>query len=748
MISRSSYSDPIRAASHFKRGVTCSRVEIARRSDYPTRTTSPQPRASGNWWLRTKWLCLVTVLLLGQPAQAQYLGVTCGWSYGNDLTGPYSDTANHPLFNPVAGEPNGTWDNWAEELAASGVDFVCPNLRGSWPNTDQNPTNLAPLLVALSQRGLTNRIKLAIFDDNAASWTAQWNQANGRGFSYAQPFDISAPTNWVYLWDYNYKLFYETVPDANRFKINGRPVIIIWSGNTYFVSHMQGNASKALLYVRQQCQATFGFNPYIIVSGDFLPNDTTCNNPSVVDAVHNWFAQGSSGYTQTIFNGVKIGACCPQFQTPAFGSGWIDPQHGQTLAAGLANTRSNGALLTLVEGFTDWEESAALFRVNNLDSAGTALSYDQTYYDYPNQRLNLLRQAGNHATPCELRFEAEACDDFGNADGGNGRVNFYRNGTIAIEPTGDTGGGYNVGWIQPGEWLEWRQVPIQGSRVRLQVRVASPNNNGAIHFVIDGTNHPALTIPNTGDWQAYTNLESGTAYAFAKGSTHTVRLVCDTGGFNINAWQYHNDIPIGDTVTLRSAANQLLVSATNSTSPLQASRSTAGRSEEFQLLDQSSTFGYGCVALKALVNNLFVTADPTGTSALLANATNAGLRQTFAWSDNADGTVSLRALVNQMNVSAGNAGALPLLNNWINCGLPETFALTTVPPKLTASRDGANLTIAWPANYLGWILQTNRVGWETNGTWGDVPGSHTNAQLSFPIQSPDRLSGYFRLHRP
>ena len=451
------------------------------------------------------------MLWLGTIAQAQYLGVTCGWNYGNDLTGPYTGTANAPLFNPISGQPDLTWDNWAEELAASGVDFVCPNLRGSWPNTSQNPTNIAPLLTALRNRTLTNQIKLAIFDDNAASWTAQWNQANGRGFGYAQPFDLSQQTNWAFLWDYNYKLFYQTVPDANRFKINGRPVIIIWSGSTYFLTNMQGNASRALLYVRQQCQTTFGFNPFIILSGDFLSNDTTCNSTAVTDCIHNWFAQGSSGYTLSTFNGVKVGALCAEFQTPAFGSGWIDPQHGQTFANNLSSTRGAGALLTLAEGFTDWEESAALFRVNNLDASGAPLSYTQTYYDYPNQRINLLRQYGNHPYPSEMRFEAEACDYYGGANSGNEQVNFYRNGNIAIQTTGDSGGGYNVGWLYAGEWLEWEQVPIQGSNVHLQIRVASPNNGSSLHFVIDGTNYPSLTVPNTGDWQVYTNIESGVA---------------------------------------------------------------------------------------------------------------------------------------------------------------------------------------------------------------------------------------------
>ena len=688
------------------------------------------------------------MLWLGIPAQAQYLGVTCGWSYGNDLTGPYTGTANAPLFNPIAGQPNRTWDNWAEELAASGVDFVCPNLRGSWPDTSQNPTNIAPLLTALTNRGLTNLIKLAIFDDNAASWTAQWNQANGRGFSYAQPFDISQPTNWVYLWDYNYKLFYQTVPDANRFKINGRPVIIIWSGNTYFVGNMQGNASQALLYVRQQCQSTFGFNPFIILSGDFLPNDTTCNNPAVTDGIHNWFAQGSSGYTQTTYNGVTIGALCPQFQTPAFGLGWIDPQHGQALANNLASTRGAGALLTLAEGFTDWEESAALFRVNNLDASGSPLAYAQTYYDYPNQRLNLLRQYGNHPNPCERKFEAEACDYFGGADGGNGLVNFYRNGNIAIQTTGDAGGGYNVGWISAGEWLEWEQVPMQGSNVHLQIRVASPNNNSSLHFVVDSVAYPSLTVPNTGDWQIYTNIESGMVYSFARDSTHTVRLVCDTGGFNINYWQYHDDIPIDSTVILRSIANNLLVSAPGSTLPLIASQTTPGPAEEFQLVDQASSYSYGCVALRSAANNLFVTADPTGASPLIANATSVGPSQTFQWTDNGDGTIFLRALVNNMAVCAESAGAAPLINNRINTGPWETFALVPVPVKVAVSLSASDLTLAWPANYLGWILQTNSLNLAASAAWGDLPGSQASNQWTLAITNAALPLQYLRLRHP
>src|ERR1039458_7578248 len=200
----------------------------------------------------TKILVAAAALALAVPAGAQYLGVTCGYNYVHDLDGPIGKCENWPLYNPSKSSPNDTWQNWAEELAASGVDFVGPNLRGSYPNNSVSPTNIAPLVGVLNRMGIANRLKIALFDDNAASWTAQWNQAQGRSWAWAKPMDMGDTNNWRYLYDYNYKLFYQTVPDANRFKVQGRPLIIIWTGNKdLYVTNMQGNASRALTYVRQ-----------------------------------------------------------------------------------------------------------------------------------------------------------------------------------------------------------------------------------------------------------------------------------------------------------------------------------------------------------------------------------------------------------------------------------------------------------------------------------------------------------------
>jgi hypothetical protein len=152
--------------------------------------------------------------------------------------------------------------------------------------------------------------------------------------------------------------------------------------------------------------------------------------------------------------------------------------------------------------------------------------------------------------------------------------------------------------------------------------------------------------------------------------------------------------------------------------------------------------------LKSLANELFVTADPTGAAPLLANTTTAGLSQTFQWTDNGDGTISLRALVNNMDVCAESAGAAPLINNRVNTGPWETFALAPVPVKITASLGGSDLTLSWPANYLGWILQTNALGLAASAAWGDLPGSQASNRWTLPITNSALPLQFFRLRHP
>jgi len=81
---------------------------------------------------------------------------------------------------------------------------------------------------------------------------------------------------------------------------------------------------------------------------------------------------------------------------------------------------------------------------------------------------------------------------------------------------------------------------------------------------------------------------------------------------------------------------------------------------------------------------------------------------------------------------------------------PEVSA-TPIPltgTNLTASIVGVNVQISWPTDYIGWVLQTNRLGLARLNGWGDVPASRTNSQMTFPLTNPSIPNDCFRLRHP
>jgi uncharacterized delta-60 repeat protein len=97
---------------------------------------------------------------------------------------------------------------------------------------------------------------------------------------------------------------------------------------------------------------------------------------------------------------------------------------------------------------------------------------------------------------------------------------------VDVQPAGDTGGGFNVGYAKAGEYLIYAlNVPTAGT-FGLQARVASLKGGGRFHFEIDGRTVASFTAPNTGNWQRYTTINSAKNIALTAGN-HTLRLVMD-----------------------------------------------------------------------------------------------------------------------------------------------------------------------------------------------------------------------------
>ncbi len=107
----------------------------------------------------------------------------------------------------------------------------------------------------------------------------------------------------------------------------------------------------------------------------------------------------------------------------------------------------------------------------------------------------------------------------------------YRNDEVDIEVTTDVGGGYNIGYTQASEWLEY-SVTLSEGTYAISTRVASESGGGNYTLSINGNTIGSDNVASTGGWQ---NFETHIVNSFLTTSgTFTLRLMVNAGSFNIN----------------------------------------------------------------------------------------------------------------------------------------------------------------------------------------------------------------------
>ncbi|MDX1740585.1 MAG: cellulase family glycosylhydrolase, partial [Rhodothermales bacterium] len=114
----------------------------------------------------------------------------------------------------------------------------------------------------------------------------------------------------------------------------------------------------------------------------------------------------------------------------------------------------------------------------------------------------------------------------------------YRNDGVDIEKTDDlVGNGYNVGWIDAGEWLRYTVDVAASGSYAVTFRVASPAGGGRFAVYVDGeVRVPSVTVPATGGWQTWSEVTVG-GVALAAGRRE-VRIEVAAGGFNLNTMEF------------------------------------------------------------------------------------------------------------------------------------------------------------------------------------------------------------------
>ena len=135
-----------------------------------------------------------------------------------------------------------------------------------------------------------------------------------------------------------------------------------------------------------------------------------------------------------------------------------------------------------------------------------------------------------HALPGIIEAEDFRDDTYWDSTPGNEGAT-YRVTNVDVQPDAD--GGFNVGWIAAGEWLEYTVRVQTAGHYDLAARVASPVAAKSFRVMLNGADLTGgITVPNTGAWQNWRTVTRTNVYLPA--GTHRVRFVAITDGFNFN----------------------------------------------------------------------------------------------------------------------------------------------------------------------------------------------------------------------
>lgn len=363
------------------------------------------------------------------------------------------------------------WDNFVEEIAYSGQDYVAMNCRGeSNPGIDHGrPDKLIDMMAAIKRKGVEHEFKIAIFDDTPASWSAARNAHKGYGYDN-KPFkdgsrvdgshypllfldpekeDMKGENNdfrkeiYYYIWDANIKPSFENVPRDYWFEIDGRPVVLFWNPNGFLQDSYlgelmtkdpvkyksttgldqtksdayHGKLSYILKCLSEDFNATFGVRPFLIIQREWTDRDFSLVDCPYLDGIHNWFAVPTMDMKEDVYNeNLKYNTYISAYNFKGFsvGSGCPGFVQGDLARPNWQFIDSDhGRYATMMfESFLA-KKPDLVFLEGFTDLAENAAwwrSSDKIYYDYPNQRINQLRKYSNHPFPNKQKLEAEACD--------------------------------------------------------------------------------------------------------------------------------------------------------------------------------------------------------------------------------------------------------------------------------------------------------------------------------------------------
>lgn len=305
------------------------------------------------------------------------------------------------------------------------------------------------------------------------------------------------------------------------------------------------------------------------------------------------------------------------------------------------------------------------------------------------------------------RIEAENYDTGGesvayfNTTVGNPGV-VYRSDDVGIEPTSDTGGGYDVSWLNTGEWLEYTvNPPDPTAKYSISLRVAAPAAGGQLRVRLNGTVLGTVAIPNTGgsqNWQTVTLP----AVSLAGGiGSQALRLEVLTNGFSIN-WIGLNSTQSGGNIALLKAATASSLENTNYPATnafdgnLNTRWSSAFKDPQWIYVDLGATYNISEVVLywEAAYGKSYqiqVSSDATNWTTIYSTTTGLGGTEDLTGLSGTGRYVRMYGTVRE---------------TVYGYSLWEFQVFAASAPKLSIALSGTNVVLSWPASVTSWSLET------------------------------------------
>lgn len=131
---------------------------------------------------------------------------------------------------------------------------------------------------------------------------------------------------------------------------------------------------------------------------------------------------------------------------------------------------------------------------------------------------------------------------------------------VVKETTTDVGGGQSIGYIDTGDWMDYSISVSSSGSYAVNLRVASPLGGQLQIKNSAGTILATVTVPNTGDWQAWQTVNTNITLA---AGTQTIRIYSASNGWNFNWFEIGG---VGGTVSAASVSKVQITPATPSTS--------------------------------------------------------------------------------------------------------------------------------------------------------------------------------------